>query len=410
MNEKIFRILLGLGVAGLIAGTAGMAVRLVYGHVPMAYGSYVPWGLWVAFDLLFLGLTAGAYIIVVLTYGFGLRQFEPLAPLAVFSLLVSLLCEGIIISLDLGQPLRVYRFLVTPSFSSMLTWLVVFIVVMWIIFIPSLYLLLRERLVLWSREPGRKGRGIYRLLALGRSEYGAADRARDRTLLRILALTSIPVGFVFFAVPSAMFTDMLGRPHWSSAILPISYMFASYLSGCALITFLACIYHPEVPVIGFLGRLLRGFLILFLLVEFIQIFFGYRTDNPVAVAALSMITRGPNAWVFWMIHLLLGSLVPLVLLTARPDDVRAVAWAGFLIVVTFVAVRYNAIVPELMAYDLEGRDLFFVHRRLSQAYVPNIYEWLVSLWVVSLGIVLFLLGTRWLPLIPAEKGGERHAA
>jgi molybdopterin-containing oxidoreductase family membrane subunit len=67
MNENTFKILLGVGVAGLLAGTLGMGVRLIFGHVHMAYGSYVPWGLWVAFDLLFLGLTAGAYIIVVLT-------------------------------------------------------------------------------------------------------------------------------------------------------------------------------------------------------------------------------------------------------------------------------------------------------------------------------------------------------
>ena len=56
-----------------------------------------------------------------------MKRFERLGPLAVLTLLVSLLCEGIIISLDLGHPMRVYRFLVTPSFTSMLTWLVVFI-------------------------------------------------------------------------------------------------------------------------------------------------------------------------------------------------------------------------------------------------------------------------------------------
>ena len=32
-----------------------------------------------------------------------------------------------------------------------------------------------------------------------------------------------------------------------------------------------------------------------------------------------MITIGPNGWVFWMVHLLIGSLVPLYLLTARPQ-------------------------------------------------------------------------------------------
>ena len=145
MNKNAFWILLGLGVLGLIAGSVGMWARLQYGHIPMAYGSYVPWGLWVAFDLIFLGLTAGAWIIVLLTYGFGKKQFERLGPLAVLTLLVSLLCEGIIISLDLGQPMRVYRFLVTPSFTSMLTWLVVCITAMWVIYLPMFFFLLRGK-------------------------------------------------------------------------------------------------------------------------------------------------------------------------------------------------------------------------------------------------------------------------
>ena len=42
-----------------------------------AYGSYVPWGLWVAFDLFFLGLTAGAFLITILTYVFRLKLFAP---------------------------------------------------------------------------------------------------------------------------------------------------------------------------------------------------------------------------------------------------------------------------------------------------------------------------------------------
>ena len=72
--------------------------------------------------------------------------------------------------------------------------------------------------------------------------------------------------------------------------------------------------------------------------------------------------------------------------------------------------NHFAVVPDLAAYNLEGLDKFFVHKRLSQAYVPNLYEWLVSLWVVSLWVVVFLLGTRWLPVIPTEKGGEQHAS
>ncbi len=410
MNQNTFRMLLGLGGVGLLAGTLGMGVRLIFGHVYMAYGSYVPWGLWVAFDLVFLGLTAGAYIIAVLTYGFGMKRFERLGPLSVLTLLVSLLCEGIIISLDLGHPLRVYRFLVTPSFTSMLTWLVVFILAMWLNYLPWFYLLLREKFVLWSQDPERKGKDIYRTLAGGRTEYTDRDRERDQKRVRILALINIPVGFLFFFVQGAFFAVVLNRPLWSSAFTPVLFMTAAFLSGSALIAALACIFSREEDVVAPLARIVRALLVAFLILEAVQFFMGYRSDSPGAVAALNMIAFGPNWWAFWIVHIVIGSLIPLYLLFFRANDLRYVARACLLIVITLVAVRYNAVVPDLAAYNLEGLDRAFINSRLSTAYSPNLYEWLVSLWVASLWVVVFLLGTRWLPVISTEKGGEQHVS
>lgn len=389
MNKNAFWILLGLGVAGLIAGSVGMWARLQYGHIPMAYGSYVPWGLWVAFDLIFLGLTAGAWIIVLLTYGFGKKQFERLGPVAVLTLLVSLLCEGIIISLDLGQPMRVYRFLVTPSFTSMLTWLVVCITAMWVIYLPMFFFLVKGKFARADAD---------------------SDKEKYRPIVRILALINIPVGFAFFAVQGAFFGVMLNRPTWSSALTPVLFMAAAFLSGGALVTAMAAIFDRDKSVVVPLARIGLAVLAVFLLLEAAQFFIGYSSNAPGTVAALNMIAFGPNWWVFWIIHLLIGSLIPLLLLLFRPGDSRSVAWACLLIVITFLAVRYNAVVPDLAAYNLEGLDKFFVHKRLSQAYIPNLYEWLVSLWVVSLWVVVFLLGTKWLPVIPAGKGGEQHVA
>ena len=38
-----------------------------------------PWGLWVAFYLFFLGLSAGAFLITIMTYVFRMKRFEPSA-------------------------------------------------------------------------------------------------------------------------------------------------------------------------------------------------------------------------------------------------------------------------------------------------------------------------------------------
>jgi len=60
-------------------------------------------------------------------------------------------------------------------------------------------------------------------------------------------------------------------------------------------------------------------------------------------------------------------------------------------------------------YKLEGLEATFYHHRLrTTEYFPNLTEWLVTLWVFSLGLLAFLLGSRWLPVIAAGKEEEAH--
>ncbi|BAW02498.1 polysulphide reductase NrfD [Thermus thermophilus] len=61
-------------------GLTGFFLRLATGHHLAAYGSYVPWGLWVAAYIYFIGLSAGAFLLSALVYVFGVRKLEPIAP------------------------------------------------------------------------------------------------------------------------------------------------------------------------------------------------------------------------------------------------------------------------------------------------------------------------------------------
>ena len=77
MNEhRFYKILLSLGHCQPGGGFLGSDHRtLIYGKNATALGSYVPWGLWVAVFLLLLGLTAGAFLITILTYVFRGQNF-----------------------------------------------------------------------------------------------------------------------------------------------------------------------------------------------------------------------------------------------------------------------------------------------------------------------------------------------
>jgi len=109
MNEKYFKTLFGIAGLGLIIGTVGLINFLVYGKSTLALGSYIPWGLWVSLYTFFLGLTAGAFLITILTYVFRIKIFSGIGPLSAFTVVVTIVAEIIIITLDLGHPLRLFR-------------------------------------------------------------------------------------------------------------------------------------------------------------------------------------------------------------------------------------------------------------------------------------------------------------
>jgi dimethyl sulfoxide reductase membrane subunit len=232
---------------------------------------------------------------------------------------------------------------------------------------------------------------------------------RDHRRVRILSLISLPVGFLFYATNGAFFAIIINRPIWNSAVTPVLFVVAAMLSGGALITFLIHIFMREDDLVRPLGAVTLFLLVVFLLLQGLRFYIGYQSKNPAAVASLDLAISGSYAWTFWIGHLLVGSLLPLIMLIRFRDNPGAIAWACFLIVITFITFRLSFLIPDLQITGLQGLESAFVNKRLQTHYIPNLNEWLVSLWVISLGLLTFLLGTRWLPVATADRGGLEHA-
>ncbi|MBI5582420.1 MAG: polysulfide reductase NrfD [Deltaproteobacteria bacterium] len=411
MNEKKFKILMVLGIIGLIIGSWGMGSRLIFGHASVNYGSYVPWGLWVVFYLFFVGLTAGAFLITIMTYMFRVERLKTVGRLSAFTVLVALICELIFITLDLGHMERLYRFMITPSFTSLMTWFVIFTNLMLIIYLLESFFLLREDLIRLAQDEKLKPNKVYRLLALGKTGYTQEDRERDGLWVRRLSIISLPVGLLFYGTNGAFFAILQNRPIWNSAMTPLLFITAALLSGGALITALIYAFHEDEGLVKPLGQVILYLLVIFTLMEVLQFFVGYQSKVTGIVTSLNLIAFGRHWWSFWIIHLLLGTLIPLILLIKSPEQPRTVAWACFLIVVTFLTVRFNFLIPDLAIYKLDGLEFTFFHPRLRTNYIPSLMEWLVSLWIVSFGLIAFLAGSRWLPIhAPVGKGEKRDPA
>lgn len=416
MQYRLFPILSIVAIAGLVAGSYGMFDRLVHGLNPVAFGSYVPWGLWVAFYLFFLGLSAGAFLVTILTYLLNIKPFKGIGPLSAFMVLVCLFCEVLFILFDLGTMHRAfYQFFLSPSFSSLLTWMFVLFNLMGIIYTLKTYFLVRGDIIQGAAHQTGLLRTLYRLLSLGRTHYDDSMRAADERRVHLLAWFSLPVGLLFYATNGAFFAILINRPIWNSAVTPLLFVVAALLSGGALVTFLTYVFVENTKglrdtLMTYLGRSILFLLSLFLVLEAMQFFVGYQTGRTDIVTSLNHITVGPHWWIFWVVHLGIGSLIPLMLLIFGDKSPKAAATACFLIFIAFIAVRYNFVIPDLAVYKLEGLEFVFRHARLSTDYVPNLNEWLVSIWIISAGLLAFLLGTRYLPIVNAKFGGMDHAA
>jgi len=368
-----------------VFGGWGLIDRLLYGHRLANYSSYVPWGHWVAAYIYFIGLSAGAFLLSSLVYVFGVRQLERIAKLSLFTAIVTLLMALVTIWLDLGHFERFFYVFTRPNLHSMMAWMVWLYTAYLILLVVELYYAIQKDAV----------------------DDGAL-KARYEHYLTWLGGIGIPLAIAFHGGVGALFATVIARDLWHTPIYPILFLTGALLSGGALMTVLAVYFWPNrspawQEMVMYLGKVVLGLLLLDLLLEWaeysIPMWYGIGAEYD----KLMYVLFGPFWWNFWIIHGLLGVLAPLVLLVWYRKPL-GIALASLLITITFFAVRLNLVIPGLVFPELRGLERSYTDpippiNRLSFDYLPSFFEWQIFFGVIAMGIALFYIGYRWLPLV-----------
>ena len=404
MTRILKSVFWATGGAFLMIGLFGWYDRLFNGHANVNYTSLVPWGLWVATYIYFIGLSAGSFLISSLVYVFNVRRFENIGRLALFSALVTLVLALLSIVVDLGHMERAWEILVHPNFRSPMTWMIWLYSMYFLLLVVELWFVLRRDLVIGRAGTGLRAR-LYRLLALGSKESSDESARRDRRIVRILGTIGVPVAILFPGGVGALFGVILARPLWNSGLFPILFLLSALASGAAFLTVVSAIFQDgwrknRDSVIS-LGRIVLGLLALDLLLQFSEMLVAFYGEVPDRVASLQLIVAGPYWWVFWIWQLGIGSLIPILLLVLPTRrDPRWVSAAGLLVTAGFLGLRLNIVVPGLATEEIRGISTAIASARMSADYFPSVSEWLLSLGVLGLGLVLFGVGEH---LLPSEK-------
>jgi protein NrfD len=416
---KIFGF--GILVLALLFGGYGVMERLETGHELAAYGSYVPWGLWVALYIYFIGLSAGSFLVSTLVYAFGVRQLEKIGKLSLWTALVTLMAALLVIWLDLGHMERFWRIFVSPNPFSMMAWMVWLYTGYIVLLAIEFWVAIRADVAVsyFGRDGSHKFSPIGALIFGIRSvdSLDAVDsldepRMRDREILRALAGLGVVLAVFFHGGVGALFGSIIAQPFWNSGLFPIMFLVSALLSGSALLAFLVAVFFPEKQsedyrkIIAFLGAMILGLLAFDVLLEWSEASIALYGGVPHHADPWRAVLFGPFWWVFWMFHVVLGVVIPAILLMYRATRPWLVGIASLLIAASFFAVRLNIVIPALATPQLQRLGEAYQDARLSFVYFPSVMEWRVGLFVAGLAVVMFLLGRRYIPIF--ENRPSKH--
>jgi Ni/Fe-hydrogenase subunit HybB-like protein len=365
-----------------ILGCIGVYQRLVYGHEPANYGNRVVWGLWVAMYIYFIGLSAGAFLLSSLVYVFKVKMFEKVGKLALITALVTLLCALLAIWFDLGHMGRAYEVITRPNLpNSMMAWMI------WL-YSAYMLLLIFETLFAFRIESGK---------------YEGEKLKSYQKKLSTLAIIGIPLAIAFHGGVGALFGVVASNPMWHSALTPVFFLVGAIASGSALFTFIFAFFWENknseyyFKMLKVLAKIVLVAVLFDLLLEWAELSISLWMGTPEHTAGFRQMLFGNYWFVFWIFHILLGVIVPIYLLAVKRNAI-AIGWASFLVMLTFIGVRLNIVVPGLVAEKVHGQALAYIHPRLAYSYFPSLMEWLVGTFIIAFGIALLYLGNKYFRL------------
>lgn len=367
------QILWGTWIVFMLLGLYGLGLRFLQGHLPAGYGSYVPWGLWIGIYFHGVGMAGGAFLLGALGYLFGWRGFHDEKNLRqVIVLAVAAIIPAFFaVWLDLGQLGRFQNIFLHPSFTSMMafnSWMY------------SAFLLLAGLIWVFSYRP------------------------KGNLWLKPMICLGLVFSILFPSQSGAFFGVVDAKGYWHSALLPMMFLLSAVTAGSAMLLLARVLIEAsadrkltgeelenEHAMIGTLRRVVLFGIMGYFIFEFAE--FSIALWSPYLHApALELVLFGPYWWVFWIIHLLIGGLIPIALLSTS----WRFGWtvAAFLVAVCFISARLNVLIPGQAVGELAGLQEAFQDERLSYIYHATPMEYWVGLLAVAMGMAIFVIGRR----------------
>ncbi len=384
VRERLSSLRLGFWsvLAGLLFVTLAF---LAYVRYTQGLGSVThlsdgfPWGLWIGFDLLCgVGLAAGGFAVTATVHILHLKDFKPIVRPTVLTAFLGYLLVITALLLDLGRPWNIWHPIIMWNPHS------VMFEVGWCVMLYTTVLSVEFAPVVLERF---KLEWVLRLL---------------KPITPILVILGVilstlhqsSLGSLFLIVPEKM------HPLWYTPMLPVLFFVSALAAGIAMTVveswFSKRAFRKPIET-HLLSRLSRASVVV------LGLYLVLRLRDLAARDALKTIFPLSPVSLMFLAEVGIGVAIPMVLLAfARfRESPKRLAAAQGLVVLGFIFHRLNVSITSVQAVT-------------GATYVPSIPEFLISAALVALGMTIFVLACRYLPVFPegalVEEEKRHHLA
>lgn len=324
-----------------------------------------PWGFWLGFDVLGgVAMAAGGFIIAAAIYLFNWQKYKPIGRPAILTAFLGYLMAVAALFLDIGQPFRLWHPSVMWQVHSIM-WVVAIHVILY-----TTTLAIESSPMLLERFGKSKALAAVNKIMVGAVVFGV--------MLSTLHQSSL--GAVFLIAPAKM------SPLWFSWFLPYMFLISAIAMGLCMVSTEAMLsgraFNHHIDIEIFRG-LARGTMITLAIYLALKLLFLFR-------AGVGLAFDGSLEGNMYLLEMLLGVIVPLGLLAQERfrREKGAIMTVNIMVIVGVLVNRLNVCLFSMQEYNSAQ----------GAGYFPSLSEFLVSMGVVALGVFLFKMAAKHLPL------------
>jgi Ni/Fe-hydrogenase subunit HybB-like protein len=391
-------IFMGLLLALSAWGAVCYFLQWRYGLGASGLNQPVLWGFYITNFVFFIGISHAGTLISAILRMAQAEWRRPITRMAEVITVAVLFIGAANILFDLGRPEKVYLPLLFGRYQSPLLWdatsitayLTASSVFLYIPLIPDIAIL-RDRFVdrKWLHR-------FYQVLSFGWN--GNPKQLKVLNVgIAIMSVVVIPIAVSVHTVISFIFS-MTVQPMWHSTIFGPYFVCGAIFSGIAalivMMVALRRVYHLESylkPIhFNYLGVLLLVMSLLWFYFTFSEYLTGFFGHEPSEMRVFWSKFTGTYAPFFWTMFVC-NFLIPVIILSFRKTKtITGILIASISVLVGMWLERFTIIVPTLANPRLPY---------LSGPYFPTWVEWGIMLGSFSFFVFLYLLFSRFFPII-----------